>query len=127
MFKQIFSSFIVGGLLAILTQGLMNLSVAALGAGSPFVGPMTLLLIGLIGGLLFIAGIYQKIEKVGYFGAILPLCGLVAAVAGVFTGTKMETGSSGAAAKAAINLVLFVLGIGTILSMIIGVIAFYTV
>lgn len=127
MFKQIFSSFIVGGLLSVLAQGLMDFSAAALGAESPLVVPMTLTLIGLIGGLLFIAGIYQKIEKIGCFGAILPLCGLVAAVAGVFTGTKMETGSSGAASKAAVSLVLFVLGLGTILSVLIGVVAFYTV
>ncbi|SHN57852.1 SpoVA/SpoVAEb family sporulation membrane protein [Desulfitobacterium chlororespirans] len=127
MFKQIISSFIVGGLLAVLTQGYMNFSAGVLGAQSPLVVPMTLLLIGLTGGVLFIVGIYEKIEKLGYFGAILPLCGLVAAVAGVFTGTKMETGSSGAATKSALNLVLFVLGLGTILSMLIGAIAFYTV
>lgn len=125
--KPILQSFIVGGLFSILGQSLMLALGSALGQNSPFVVPLTLVSLGIIGGILFIFGIYQKIEKVGAFGAILPFCGLAAAVAGLFTGTKAETGSWNAAIKAALSLVVYVIGIGTILSVIVGVIAFYAV
>ncbi|MFA6808447.1 MAG: SpoVA/SpoVAEb family sporulation membrane protein [Eubacteriales bacterium] len=126
--KPIMSAFVVGGLFSILGQGLMVLFISLLGGNSPFIGPLTLLSLGLIGAVLFIAGIYQKIEKIGAFGAILPFSGFAAAVAGVFAGTKVETGSWGSATKAAVvSLVLYVVGIGTIISIITGVVAFYTV
>ena len=127
MFKPILSAFGVGGIFSVLGQGIMAILSNMLGADSTFVGPLTLVVLGLIGGILFIGGIYQKIEKISVFGAMLPFSGLAAAVAGTFAGTKMQSGSSGMAFKAAVALVLYVVGIGTILSVIIGVVAFFTV
>jgi len=127
IFKQIVSAFIVGGLFAVMGQGLMSIFAMSLGGDSVLIVPLTLVSVGLIGGVLFIAGIYQKIEKIGTFGAILPFCGLVAAIGSLYAGTKAQTGSSGAAAKAGIQLALYVLGIGTILSIIIGAVAFFTI
>lgn len=126
MLKQILSAFIVGGLFSVLGQGLMSLFALTLGGDSPFIVPLTLISLGLMGGVLFIGGIYQKIEKIGAFGAILPFSGLAAAVAGAFSGTKAQNGSSSAAVKAAISLVVLVLGTGTILSVIVGVVSFFT-
>lgn len=126
MLKQILSSFIVGGLFSVLGQGLMSLFALTLGGNSPFIVPFTLISLGLMGGMLFIGGIYQKIEKIGAFGAILPFSGLAAAVAGTFSGTKAQNGSSSAAVKAAISLVVLVLGTGTILSVIVGIVSFFT-
>lgn len=128
IFKPILSAFVVGGLFSVLGQGLMVFFASTLGGGSPLIGPLTLVALGLIGGVLFVAGIYQKIERIGAFGAILPFSGLAAAVAGIFNGTQTQTGSWGMAAKAAVvSLVLYVVGIGTILSVLVGVIAFFTV
>lgn len=126
-YKPIFSAFVVGGLFSILGQGLTVMFTSALGAGSGLVVPLVLLTFGVIGALLFICGIYQKIEQVGAYGAILPFCGLCAAVAGTYLGAKTQTGSSSAGTKAAVSLILFVVGIGTIFSVIVGVVAFYTV
>jgi peptidoglycan/LPS O-acetylase OafA/YrhL len=126
--SPILSAFIVGGLFSVLGQGLMVFFASTLGGDSPLIGPLTLVALGFIGGVLFIGGIYQKIEQIGAFGAILPFSGLAAAVAGIFTGTKAETGSWGLATKAAVvSLVLYVVGIGTILSVIVGAVAFFTV
>ncbi|MEL7655266.1 MAG: hypothetical protein AAGU75_05075 [Bacillota bacterium] len=87
---------------------------------------MTLLVFGMPGGALLISGIYQKIEKVGAFGAILPLCGLVAAIGGTYSGATINTGSTRDAVKEALLFVLYILGSGTILAVLVGVIAFYT-
>ncbi len=127
IFKQILSAFIVGGLFAVFGQGVMSVLASVLGVNSPLIVPLTLVVFGLLGGVLFIGGIYQKIEKIGGFGAILPFSGLAAAVAGVFAGAQAQTGSSSAAAKAASSLVVYVAGLGTILSVIVGIVAFFTV
>lgn len=126
--KRVLTAFVVGGLFAMLGQVFMLVFAAMLGGDSPLVGPLALIALGLLGGILFIFGIYQKIEKFASYGAILPFSGLAAAVAGVYEGAKEQTGSTGAALKTAVvSLVLYVVGIGTILSVIVGVVAFYTV
>jgi hypothetical protein len=43
---------------------------------------------GILGAALFSFGLYQKIEKIGGFGAIMPFCGLAAAVAGAICGIR---------------------------------------
>lgn len=125
--KPMFSSFVVGGLFSILGQGLMVMFTSALGTGSGLIVPMVLLSLGIVGALLFVLGIYQKIEQIGAYGAILPFCGLCAAVAGTFLGAKNQTGSTGAGTNAAVSLILFVVGIGTILAVAVGIVAFYTI
>ncbi|NMA68438.1 MAG: SpoVA/SpoVAEb family sporulation membrane protein [Desulfitobacterium sp.] len=123
--KQILSAFIVGGLFAVLGQFLI-VSYSSTGLQPANAGRLTLLTLGVIGGVLFILGIYQKIEKFGAYGAILPFSGLAAAVAGVYEGAKSKTGSSGEGVKAAVSLILYVVGIGTILSTIVAIVAHYT-
>lgn len=125
--KPVFSAFIVGGLFSILGQWLLVMYTSALGANSGLIIPLVLLTFGVLGALLFICGIYQKIEKIGYYGAILPFCGLCAAVAGTFLGAKTQTGSSSAGTQAALALIKFVLGIGIFLAVLVGIVAFYTV
>ena len=127
MFKQIVSAFIVGGIFAVVGQSLISVISSLLGGFSMMVVLVTLLVLGMMGGVLFISGIYQKIEKIGAFGAILPLCGLVAAIGGIYSGAKINTGSTRDAVKEALLFVLYILGIGTILAVHVGVIAFYTI
>lgn len=127
MIKSVFSAFIVGGLFAVLGQGITVMLISLMGADSMLIGPLTLLVLGLIGGILYIADIYPKIEKIGAFGAILPFSGLTVAIATVFAGTKAQSGSAAAAAKAAVSLVLYIVGTGFILCAIVGAVAFFTV
>lgn len=127
IFKPILLSFVVGGIFSVIGQFFANLLVSALGAGHPLVDPLTLVALGLVGAVLYTSGIHQKIEKFSGYGAILPFNGLAAAVAGAFAGAKAQTGSAAAGVKAAVWLVLYVLGIGSILAAVVGIVAFYTV
>lgn len=125
--KRLLPVFVIGGLFSVIGQFLANIFTSALGAGNPFIDPLTLVALGLIGAVLYIFGIHQEIEKVGGYGAILPFNGLAAAVAGAFSGAKAQSGSAAAGVKAAVSLVLYVLGIGSVLAAIAGIVAFYTV
>lgn len=122
--KQTAAAFLVGGLIAVVGQVFLNLYTMVLGPGSMFISAATLVSVGLVGAVLFVLHLYPKIEKFGGFGAIMPFSGLAAAVGGTIVGAKQEGASTGKAIKAGVMLVVYVVGIGTVLSAIIGVIAF---
>lgn len=123
--KPIAAAFVVGGILAVVGQLFLTLYTAILGADSMFLAALTLVSVGLVGAVLFVAGIYQKIEKFGGFGAIMPFSGLAAAVGGTIAGAKQGGATTGQAIKEGVMLVVYVVGIGTVISVIIGVIAFF--
>lgn len=82
--KRLFGAFFVGGCLGLACQLFASLWRMALGADSAYAVPAALVSLGVAGGVLYVAGLYQKIEKVGFFGAALPFSGLVSAVAGQY-------------------------------------------
>lgn len=123
--KTLLAVFLSGGLLSVVGQVCMNLFVSLLGPGSPLVGALTLVSMGFIGCVLFIAGLYQKFEKFGGFGTIMPFSGLAAGIGSAFVAVQEEGGSTGAAIKAGLMVVVYVLGSGIALSAIIGTVAFF--
>jgi hypothetical protein len=73
----------------------------------------------LIGGILFVSGIYQKIEVILGFGAILPFSGLAAGVAGIIVKAKITGETIGHAIKSGLMLLVFVVGTGMIAAILI--------
>lgn len=124
IFKALLGSFLVGGILAAVGQAFMNLAIAVLGPGSFFIAAVTLVGVGLVGAILFVFGIYQKIEQVGGFGAALPFSGLAAAVAGTVVRTKESGSSMTSSMLAGAKLAAWVLGTGSFIVIAIGVVAF---
>jgi len=122
--KVLLATFVVGGALATVGQALSGLYVALLGPASPFVAALTLVSMGLLGAVLFALSLYQRIEKVGGFGAMLPFSGMTAAIAGTFAGAA-EGVPTGKAFKAAIMLFLHIVGWGTLFAVGVGVVAFF--
>jgi hypothetical protein len=103
--KTIVGAFIVGGCFGLLCQ-LINMAYGAvlsptdplfgvpvLGTAQNYSSGFSLATCGLIMAILFITGILPKIDKVGGFGATIPLFGLVGGVAGSMVGYRMETGA----------------------------------
>lgn len=123
-FKALAGAFIAGGALAIVGQLCSMAAVAILGADSFFLAAATLIAMGAIGAALFVAGAYQKIEKAGGFGAIMPLSGLAAAIAGTVAGAKNEGASTKSACWAGAKLGIWVLGTGSLAAAIIAGAAF---
>lgn len=122
--KALVGSFIVGGILAMVGQAFMSIAVAVLGPDSFFLAAATLVGVGLVGAVLFVFGVYQKIEQVGGFGAALPFSGLAAAVAGTVVRAKEGGAAMGASMFAGVKLAAWVLGTGSLIVVIVGVVAF---
>lgn len=122
--KALVGSFIVGGILAMVGQAFMSIAVAVLGPDSFFLAAATLVGVGLVGAVLFVFGVYQKIEQVGGFGAALPFSGLAAAVAGTVVRAKEDGAAMGASMFAGVKLAAWVLGTGSLIVVIVGVVAF---
>lgn len=120
--KKIALAFLVGGLLALLGQVFFVLLVTVFGSTSPIPGPGTLILMGLFTLITFPLGLYQKIEKLGEFGAILPFSGLAAAAAGTFCKVKEESGSVASGILAGVKLVWYVIGTGSIAAIIVALV-----
>jgi SpoVAC/SpoVAEB sporulation membrane protein len=120
--KKAAQAFLVGGLLSIMGQLFLLILTLILGSDSAFVGPGTLVLMGIFTLVTFPLGIYQKIEKFGGFGTMLTFTGLAGAVAGTYCQAKKDTGSSLKSAFAGAKLVVYVIGSGTIVALIVALI-----
>ncbi|MDR1422301.1 MAG: hypothetical protein LBI64_05485 [Coriobacteriales bacterium] len=103
--KVILGAFFVGGCMGCICQ-LFNMlyaflipddallfGSATLGLAQNYTAGFSLATCGFIMMILFLTGLLPKIEKVGGFGATLPLFGLVGAAAGSTLGCKAETGA----------------------------------
>lgn len=124
VFKALIGAFIVGGIAAVIGQGFMVFWGGVLGP-TIFVDLLSLICLGIIGGLLVILGLYPKVEQFGGIGAGLTFGGFCAVVGSTFVAKKAETGSSSKAAGAAITLVLYVIGTGVLLSFLVAVISWF--
>jgi hypothetical protein len=104
--KTVLGAFVIGGCMGLLCQ-LMNMMYGALipdgvllfgsqtlGAARNYTPGFALATCGFIMLILFVAGVLPKIDKIGGFGATIPLFGLVGAVGGSTLGYKAETGAS---------------------------------
>ncbi len=120
--KKIAMAFLVGGSLALLGQLFFTILAAVFGSSSPIVGPGTLILMGFFTLITFPLGVYQKIEKIGGFGAILPFSGLAAAAAGTFCRVNEEKGSAVSGVLASAKLVWYVIGAGSITAIIVALV-----
>lgn len=117
-------AFAVGGLYAVIGQIIWTAFTGALGADFPYLGQLTLLGMGVVALVLYIPGIHQRIAAVSGFGSILPFNGFAGGVADAYEGAVAETGQASKGVSAAIKLVLLVIGIGGLVDVIVGAIAF---
>lgn len=123
--KQLGITFVTGGIFGVIGQFIFTILLGLVGPTSPLLGTYLLWAMGLIGGIMFIFGAYQKLEKIAGFGAIMPFSGLVSAVAGAIAGPKQAGAPMGKAIKnSMVMVVAYVIGIGTLLGIIVGIIAF---
>ncbi len=125
--KAVVLAFVVGGCFSVVGQLLLMASAALLGSDSALVGPLTLVLVGLLGLLLFLPGWYQKLMNVGGFGTIMPFCGLACACAGEYLQATAEGGSVGKGAWAAFKLLIYVAGVGIVFALCFALIYVFAV
>jgi len=82
---------------------------------------------GILGALLYLLGIYPKIEAFGGLGAMLPFAGLAAACAGMTYDVGKATGSGARGAQTVfVDLLAKVVLMGALLSCAVGFVVFLT-
>lgn len=125
MGKAIAKAFIAGGIMGVITQILLVAWTAALGADSTFVGPATLVSLGVLTLVTYPSGLFSKAQDWGGWGIMLTFSGLAGAVAGCFQGVRAHTGSTAKAVAEAFKLVFGIVLIGAIAFIILDVIVVF--
>jgi hypothetical protein len=121
--KKLFGAFAIGGCMGFFGQLFMMIFEGILGADSAMVMPATLMSMSVVGALLFLCGIYQKIEKIGGMGALISFSGLPTGAAGGICGIHGSGVPLGKAVVNGIKPLAVIIGAGFIVSALIGVIA----
>lgn len=96
--KELAWAFLIGGSLCLVGQVLLVLVCFTPLYERGLHALAALLLLGIFGGVLFLADIYPKLEKKGGMGAVMPFSGLMVSVASMFCEAAQETGSKSKAA-----------------------------
>lgn len=120
---RLLRAFVVGACIGLVSELLFAMWRAILGAESMWNMPLTLVSLGALAAILFSFGIYQKLEAFGGMGAVLPFSGLVSAVASSYV-LAAKNGGTKVGVIAGIKFFLYVIGIGTVLSVGIALVLF---
>lgn len=88
-FKSLYGAFIIGGCFGILMELLLMLFRVL---GLPYSGGImaSLITVGLVGSILYVFGLYQKLEKFGGCGSYLPFSGFAAGTAAMIIGMRCD-------------------------------------
>ncbi|HAM16788.1 MAG TPA: hypothetical protein DCP91_13245 [Eggerthellaceae bacterium] len=123
--RSIGYAFVIGGAFGVVGQLFIFGWTAVLGTGNALVNPLTMVTMGVLGLVMFLTGIAPKLEERTTMGVTIPISGMVVAIGGVTFGTRMETQSASAGAKAGAGLPLRVLGTGALISVVLSAILFF--
>lgn len=120
--KPYIASFLMGGLYCAIGQVFLMI-------WGPIVGPAfamaaTLLSMGVVGVIMFITGLHQKIAPKTGWGSILVFNGFACALADTYEGAAKE-GGAGKGFAALMDLFFWVVGTGALISIIIAVASFF--
>lgn len=122
--KPYVMSFLMGGLYCAIGQVFLMMWVAILGPTSPFVMAATLLSMGVVAIVMYIPGIHQKLAAKTGWGSILVFNGFACALGDAYE-QAAKKGGFGAGIKALLDLFLWVVGTGALISIIVAVAAFF--
>lgn len=122
--KTYLGAFLVGGIYAAIGQAIFMAFTAILGADSPFIMGCTLVGMGVVALAMYIPGFHQRVSAWSGWGSILPFNGFACAVADNYEAGAREGGAKGGLLRVA-DLVLWVIGVGAMISIVIGIAAFF--
>lgn len=118
--KRIGRAFIVGAVMGLIGQILMNIFGAFVPAD--FVTPVAMIVFGIISAGVILSGLYFKVAKFGGDGAAIPLTGLMFGAAMAAGGEKAKGASNGKAFLKGFVTIITVLGIGFVICFVLGLI-----
>ncbi|HWQ76482.1 MAG TPA: SpoVA/SpoVAEb family sporulation membrane protein [Syntrophomonas sp.] len=124
MGKRILGAFLVGGCVGVVGQAVISLLDNVI-PDPMLVIILAMFLVAVISFILIITDVYPKISKVGYFGADLPVCGLMYGAASATAMTRKSGAPAGAAFLKGFGMVGTIVFGGYAICMLIGVAAFF--
>ena len=108
-----------------ITQTLLMAWAGVLGAEPTFVGPATLVSLGVLTLITYPSGLFAKIQDWGGWGIMLTFSGLAGAVAGCFQGVRAHTGSAAKAVAEAFKLVFDIVIVGAIAFIVLDIVVVF--
>lgn len=124
MCKEYMGAFVVGGIYAAIGQLFFMAWSAVLGPASPLGMPLTLVSMGFVALITYVSGIHQRVSRWSGWGSILVFNGFACAVASAFEDGARQGGVK-AGLLATFDLILWVVGTGAMLSIVICIAAFF--
>ncbi|MCD8315901.1 MAG: SpoVA/SpoVAEb family sporulation membrane protein [Eggerthellaceae bacterium] len=122
--KPYILAFVTGGIFCAIGQIFLLIWTALLGEESPFIICMTLLSMGVLGIVLFVTGLHQKIAEATGWGTILTFNGFGCALSAAY-----EDGAKKGGAKRGwielLDVFIWVEGVGVVLAIIVGIAYFF--
>ena len=113
-------AFLFGGVFSAIGQLFVMLWTPVLGADHPLFGFAVLVTMGVLGMVLFISGLHQKLAPLAGFGLVFPFNGFCAAVSDAYVNGRKETGTVGGGFRAAVGMVGYVIGFGAVCVLLIA-------
>lgn len=120
--KKISIAFLLGGIFGVLCSLLLQL-YGLFGLTGQMGIAASLVTLSLLGGLLYQFDLYQKIEKAGGAGALLPITGLAVAVSHQSEAAKKKGASTGKAIGAGFAFIGKDAGAAILICFVIGIVA----
>lgn len=119
-------AFLFAGCVGLLGEILNTVLGAVFSSGPAEIAVvLTLLLMGVVGMILVLCGVYQKIEDKAEMGIMGTFVGFVPAAANMFMGLKKETGKSGAAFGKTMGGLCLMILVGCVIALVISAIFWF--
>lgn len=113
--------FLVGGIYGVIGQ-LIGTALEGV-VGAAYAAPLTLLCLGVLAVILYVAGIHQRIAAVSGFGSVLPFNGFACGNADAFQAGYAHGGGFKGGLKGVARLFLHVIVLSSVVNMVAGVLA----
>ena len=116
-------TFIVGGAIGAVGQVILKIYFS-LGLSPIDAIQLMVLTMAIIGAVLTVAGVYGKLTELGGMGAMMPMCGLSAGIAGVIAGQRANGVPPAEAVKIGMTAPAQIFTVGTIAALLVAVIKY---
>ena len=121
MAKRLLNAFVFGGCIALVGQ-LFLMIAAMIVPDQTLATIIAMLFFGFLGAILIASGIYDKLSKFADFGADQPLCGLMYGATMNTALAKAQGAPAGKAFFKGFCIVALIVGIGFVISAVLGAI-----
>ena len=112
-------TFIIGGAIGAVGQVILKLYFS-IGLKPLDAIQLMVLTMAVLGAVLTVLGVYGKLTELGGMGAMMPMCGLSAGIAGVIAGQRANGVPAGEAVKIGMSAPIQIFAVGTLVAFLVA-------